>query len=475
VLAARLQADAATRSFSVLNHGIGGNRILLDGLGPNALARFDHDVLAQTGASYLIVLEGVNDIGVLAREAEVPQAVHDALVHQIESAYEQMVVRAHTRGIKVFGATILPFVGSGFYHPAQATEADRQAVNQWIRTTGHFDAVIDFDAVARDPEHPERLRADYDSGDHLHPSVAGYAAMAAAVPASLFVPLAAAETGPQLAITFDDLPVHGPLPAGETRLSIANKILAALREASLPPVYGFVNGQRAEQEAGSEAFFQAWRAAGQPLGNHTWSHMRLNDHSLDEYQVEVARDEVPLRKWMHGQDWHWFRYPYLSEGDTTEKKAGARAILAKQGYKVAAVTMNFDDYLWNEPYARCEAKQDAKSIAALEESYLRAADAAISYSRALSNQAYGRDIPYVLLMHVGAFDARMLPRLLALYRAAGFRFVTLQQAEQDAAYRIDTNLRLPPGPDTLEREMAARNLPRAPGISYAAQLDAMCR
>jgi len=472
VLSARLRAEPRTQSFAVLNHGIGGNRLLLDGLGPNALARFDRDVLAQPGARYLIVLEGVNDLGMTTREHEVSQGEHDALVRHIEGAYQQMIVRSHAHGIQVIGATILPFTGSGFYHPGAATEADRQAINQWIRTPGNFDAVVDFDQVTRDPEHPERMLAEYDSGDHLHPSAAGYKAMASAIPLSLFS--AAPATAPKLALTFDDLPKHGPLPDGLTRTDVAKKILAAFRDAGMPAIYGFLNGQRVEQEPPDEGFLEAWRAAGQPLGNHTWSHMRLNDHSLEEFEAEVLRNEPMLRKWMRGRDWHWFRYPYLSEGDTAEKRAGARAILAKRGYRVAAVTMSFDDYLWNEPYARCSAKGDAKEIASLEESYLAAADANITYVRSLSWQLYGRDIPYVLLMHVGAFDAEILPRLLALYRDRGFEFVTLEQAESDPAYQIDTDLRLPPGADTLEAEMAARQLAIPSRPSYAAQLEATC-
>jgi len=186
LLARRLQAFPETRTMAVLNQGIGGNRLLLDGLGPNALARFDHDVLAQTGARYLIVLEGVNDLGMLAREHDASSMEHDALVHRIVGAYEQVISRAQTHGIYVIGATILPFVGSEFYHPGPRTEADRQAINDWIRKPGHFDSVIDFDKVMRDPAHPDRLLPAFDSGDHLHPSPSGYAAMAEAVPLSLF-------------------------------------------------------------------------------------------------------------------------------------------------------------------------------------------------------------------------------------------------------------------------------------------------
>jgi len=185
-LAERLQTAMGPRAPGVLNQGIGGNHLLTDGLGPNALARFDRDVLAQAGVRYLIVLEGVNDLGALARAGEATPADHASLLHRLQGAYEQIVVRAHAQGIKVIGATILPYTGSDYYHPGLSNEADRQAINQWIRTPGHFDAIVDFDKVMRDPGHPERLRLPYDSGDHLHPSPAGYRAMAEAIPLSLF-------------------------------------------------------------------------------------------------------------------------------------------------------------------------------------------------------------------------------------------------------------------------------------------------
>ncbi len=184
-LAERLQASPATRSLSVLNEGIGGNRLLLDGLGPNALARFDRDVLAQPGVRTVVLLEGVNDLGTLTRDAPVLPEGHAALVAHIIDAYRQIIERAHAAGVKVIGATILPYAGSAYYHPDAANEADRQAVNRWIREPGHFDAMVDFDRVTRDLAHPDRLRPDFDSGDHLHPSPAGYKAMADAVPLAL--------------------------------------------------------------------------------------------------------------------------------------------------------------------------------------------------------------------------------------------------------------------------------------------------
>ena len=185
-LASRLQHSAATKGVGVLNEGIGGNRLLADGLGPNVLARFDRDVLAQNGVRYLIVLEGINDLGTLTRTAAATKAQHEDLVRQMIGAYQQIILRAHAHGVKVIGGTIMPFAGSTFYHPDASNEADRQAVNAWIRAAGHFDGVVDFDRIVADPAHPDRLRPDCDSGDHLHPSPAGYRAMADAIPLELF-------------------------------------------------------------------------------------------------------------------------------------------------------------------------------------------------------------------------------------------------------------------------------------------------
>ncbi len=186
VLAQRLQGAAGTRNIGVSNQGIGGNHLLTDGLGPNALSRFDRDVLAPAGVKWAIVFEGVNDLGGLARNGEVSPAEHGALVERVIAAYEQMIARAHSHGLRVYGATITPYAGSEYYHPGPLSEGDRQQVNQWIRAAGHFDAVIDFDSVVRDPQHPDHLLPAYDSGDHLHPSPAGYKAMGDAVPLMLF-------------------------------------------------------------------------------------------------------------------------------------------------------------------------------------------------------------------------------------------------------------------------------------------------
>lgn len=188
VLAARLQQQPNTRNIGVSNQGIGGNHLLTDGLGPNALARFDRDVLAPAGVRWLILFEGVNDLGGLTRDKEVSVNQHKAFVQRVLAAYMQLIMRAHAHGLRIFGATITPYIGSDYYHPGPLSEADRQVINAWIRSPGHFDAVVDFDRVVRDPTHPDRLLPAFDSGDHLHPSPAGYKAMGVAVPLALFNP-----------------------------------------------------------------------------------------------------------------------------------------------------------------------------------------------------------------------------------------------------------------------------------------------
>lgn len=167
---------------AVLNQGLGGNRVLNDGLGPNALGRIDRDVLAQTGVRWLIVFEGVNDIGT----ADATDAAQKQTADELTAAFDQIITRAHAQGIRVYGATITPFGGNDMYDdPGGLRRAARQTVNQWIRTSGRFDAVLDFDKVARDPANPEQILPAFDSGDHLHLTPAGYKALADSVPAAL--------------------------------------------------------------------------------------------------------------------------------------------------------------------------------------------------------------------------------------------------------------------------------------------------
>ena len=198
-LARRLQSRPATRHLGVLNKGIGGNRLLydgntlatgspFDGIGPlfgdSALSRFDRDVLAQPGARDVIVLLGINDIGQPTSIAPPSEAV---TVEELIFGYRQLIARAHERGLRIFGATMTPFQDTtiaGYY--SEENEAKRVAANRWIRTSGEYDGVIDFDRAVRDPAQPGRMLPAYDSGDHLHPNDAGMQAMADAIPLRLF-------------------------------------------------------------------------------------------------------------------------------------------------------------------------------------------------------------------------------------------------------------------------------------------------
>ncbi|MBO9711721.1 SGNH/GDSL hydrolase family protein [Sphingomonas sp.] len=182
LLAARLQANPRTRGWSVVNTGISGNRILKAGAGDAAVARFDEDVLARPGVRWVLLLEGINDIN-MSIIPGVPDS-EDVTADQIIAGLEQIVERAHLHGIKVAGGTIMATKGLPFY--SAEGEAMRQAINRWIRTSGRFDAVIDFDAATRDPADPLRLRPDFDPGDHVHPNDAANRAMADAIDLGMF-------------------------------------------------------------------------------------------------------------------------------------------------------------------------------------------------------------------------------------------------------------------------------------------------
>jgi peptidoglycan-N-acetylglucosamine deacetylase len=281
--------------------------------------------------------------------------------------------------------------------------------------------------------------------------------------------------GQQMAVTFDDLPVHGTMPPGMTRLEIAQSILTTLKRERMPPVYGFINGKRVEEDPSSLGVLKAWRAAGQPLGNHSWAHLDLNKETAEQFEAEVLRNEGLLKQLMGKEDWHWFRYPFLHEGDTAEKRRAVREWLFSERYKTAEVSMDFADYLWNEPYARCAGKHDEASIRKLHDSYLAVADQYYDVFRELAQMLYGRDVKYVLLMHVGAFDARMLPELLTRYRAKGVRFISLSDAMSDPAYQDDPDIGEPSGGTLLELMMQSKKLNFPVNTKPSQELAAMCQ
>jgi len=282
-------------------------------------------------------------------------------------------------------------------------------------------------------------------------------------------------SAPKLAFTFDDLPAHGPLPPGMARPAVVASILKTLKAENMPPTYGFVNGFRMVDWPYQVEILRAWRDAGQPLGNHTWSHPELDKLTAQQYIANIAKNEATLRSVDAQGDWKWFRYPFLEEGDTVAKREAVRAWLKAHGYRVAEVSMDFQDWAWADAYARCAVKKDDAAIAKLHDTYLEAASKSAVAFRTLSQKLYERDVPYILLMHVGAFDARMLPELIAQYRAEGFTFVTLEEASADAAYKLDPKVPTAGGSTFLEQVATARkvNVPELP--EYSSMLDKICR
>jgi lysophospholipase L1-like esterase len=184
-LAVRLHAEASLASIGVANSGIGGNRILHDDYGPSALARFDRDALEKPGVRWIILLEGINDIGGSGYAIEAKDKIS---APQLIDGMKTLIARAHAKNIKIFGATLTPYGGAGWPYHSVVGEKTREAVNTWIRSADAFDGVVDFDQAIRDPAHPDQMLSSFDSGDHLHPNSAGYQAMAKAIDLTLFKP-----------------------------------------------------------------------------------------------------------------------------------------------------------------------------------------------------------------------------------------------------------------------------------------------
>lgn len=267
---------------------------------------------------------------------------------------------------------------------------------------------------------------------------------------------ASAARGQEVAITFDDLPSHGPLPPSTSRVDVARSILKTLKEANAPAVYGFINGFKLEKNPEDAEALKLWAESGNTLGNHTYSHMNFSANSAEAFEQDIARNEPLLKSLMAEKDWHWLRYPYLWEGDTLEKRHAVRKYLQDKGYRIAQVTLDFEDYAWNAPYARCVEKNDAKSIAWLKESYLNTAEKYIAMGQAMARVVFGREIKHVLLLHAGAFDAVMLPDLLDRLKQKGFKFVTLEVAQADPAYQNDPDAALKYGGTLLEQMMETK-------------------
>jgi peptidoglycan-N-acetylglucosamine deacetylase len=261
----------------------------------------------------------------------------------------------------------------------------------------------------------------------------------------------------KLAITMDDLPLNGLLPPGVTRAETTRSVLEILKKRHVPPVYGFINAKKLEGNADAAEALKLWAAA-EPVGNHTYAHMDLEQNTAEPFEREIEEDEPALELLQAKDNWHWLRYPYLHEGDTVEKRRAVRAYLKSRGYRIAQVTLDWEDYLWNTAYARCVAKGDRKSIEWLRSSYLNTASEFLELGREQARLIYGHDINHVLLMHLGAFSGTILPEALDLLKKKGFKLVTLDEAETDPAYDGDPDVGLHDAGTLLDQWMQVKQI-----------------
>jgi peptidoglycan/xylan/chitin deacetylase (PgdA/CDA1 family) len=263
----------------------------------------------------------------------------------------------------------------------------------------------------------------------------------------------------EMAITIDDLPAHGDTPAGVSRLEIARSVLGAFQASKLPPVYGFSNGYQLTFDPSSFDVFKEWRRSGNLLGNHTFSHVDLAHSTAEAYIADIAALDgllayvapvpPPLKV---------FRYPFLSEGDTLEKRNKVREYLAGKGYLIAQVTVDYLDWAWAGAYVRCTANKDEAMVRWLREHVVEAARRHARHSQKVAKLVLGRDIRHILVLHISAFNALTLPNVLSALQADGVKFIDLQTAMNDPIYRINPNLPIPDGRTFLEQLVEVRNL-----------------
>ena len=284
-----------------------------------------------------------------------------------------------------------------------------------------------------------------------------------------------------IAITFDDLPSHENTPPGVTRLDIAKQILAALKKHHITSIYGFINEQSIGENQDNYNVLEAWTDQGQLLGNHTSSHLDVNRVGIMTFIADIEANEPILKQLMGIKNYKYFRYPYLSEGETKNKRDKARQYLFENDYKIAEVTTDFLDYEWNDPYIRCLELDDQKSIQWLKKTYIEQSLNAITISHELSTFLFNRDIKNILLLHFGAFDALMLDELIAAYEKNNVHFIGLPEALTDSAYQLNPNV-LMKRPYTFLNQLRASLGAENPGLVQElynslpeAQLERLCR
>jgi peptidoglycan-N-acetylglucosamine deacetylase len=311
----------------------------------------------------------------------------------------------------------------------------------------------------------------------LHRVVTCTRALLIAVPLSWLLALPPAVALTELAVTIDDLPTHGEAPPGMTRLEIAERMIRSLQSRGIHGVYGFVNGGQVHAYPKHREILEAWAAAGFRLANHTYSHLNLDSVTAQQFIEDIEANESWVALPGRGPVPKLFRYPYLREGNTLEKRNTIRRWLVAHNYRIAPVTVYFKDWAWNDPYARCRSKNDQPAIAWLKESFLKAAADRLAWSDAAARQIFGRPIRQILLLHIGAFDSVMLDELLDAYAAAGVRAIGLEEALRDPAYAADPQLVSGDELTLLEQLGRARRVKLPPGLAPIPErlLETVCR
>ena len=283
----------------------------------------------------------------------------------------------------------------------------------------------------------------------------------------------------EVAVTVDDLPVLGPAFPGIDRAAIAERLLAAFRRHRLPPVYGFVNGQKVDADPAVEPILRRWRDSGNPLGNHTYSHPSLTGTSVPDYLADLERGEEILKK-LEPDDsgFRVFRYPFLQEGDTLEKREAVRRYLTEHRYATAEVTIDAHDWAYTPPFARCTERADAAALASLRRSFVEGHVEELRRVRALAQRLVHREVRHVLLLHIGAADADAIDDLLTAYEREGVRWIDLRTALADPLYAIDPALSARSGAAFPYVLAKARGVPAPPAVfarGLEERLDQICR
>lgn len=262
----------------------------------------------------------------------------------------------------------------------------------------------------------------------------------------------------KMAITVDDLPEHGAIPTGMDRFKITKKMLEGFKKENVIEAYGFINAGKVADFNGLNESLKLWIDYGHPLANHTYNHKSLNKVSIDEFKNQIALNEKPLSELSPNQNWKLFRYPYLHEGNELEKRNAIREYLIERGYQIAQVTVDFEDWIWNEPYARCVDRKDSRQIKWLKASFIENAKDHLRRAERISRALFKRPIPHILLLHVGAFDAEMIEDLIKMYKSEGVEFIKLAEALKDPVYAIDPKIVAKSGSELTFQIMKSKGL-----------------